>query len=833
MKKCLFIFLWLMCVFSNALFSQAPFAPITTVASIVNATTIPADVIVPVTVTDFTDIGNIKLTLLYQSTCVTYISATLNPAFTGMTVNSATPGKLIITWNGTTGVTLPDQTHLLDLTFTYVISTSSLQWEIGSTTCKYKKYAGGSYTACIDQPYENFYINGGVSNRSAPITIAAVTPEAIPGNYPIQVMVVDFSSISAISFSLEYDPDVLTYLDTYTINPVLASGVLNIGNNPGDPGKMNISLSWFGGTVNLPDSSILISFDFSYSNTNAGYSTLRWVENVENGSTCEYGDEYGISLLDSPTSYHYKNGLIYSSNQFAPQTWLPVITNPVPSGTLAIPVNVNNFSNISSFTLSFEYDTTAMTYNSYVPHTAFGTALSVANNLNTGSKRKIVISYSGTSPMSLPDASSIVTLNFQYLTGTSPLTWLVDDAISCRFNDSNGNAYYDLPKSSYYQNGIVAPGVAPRTVAWYASPTLGQQFTVPVIVYDFSGIGLFKLTLDFDPGVLTYQGATLVPAIGGTFSAVTAGSGRVVIDWSGTPASLPDSSDLINLTFTYNGGSTALTWFDNGNSCKYAGSLSGASLYDQPRSNFYINGYIGPNPLIANFSASTLTCEVNDTIAFIDLTTGGPTSWNWSISPSTYYFVNGTNAYSQNPQVRFTSNGAYTIILFVSRESIGSMKFKQDYIHAGISGLWTGITSIDWNTASNWHNYLVPGSTVDVLIPASATFWPHINGNLSLGIHCNNITLEGASQLTVDGNLTMNAGTSLTFTGSGTLILGGNWSNSGVFNAGTSIVNFTGPNDASILGGASPETFYKIVLSKTNANLSVQGFINVIGTENK
>jgi hypothetical protein len=89
--------------------------------------------------------------------------------------------------------------------------------------------------------------------------------------------------------------------------------------------------------------------------------------------------------------------------------------------------------------------------------------------------------------------------------------------------------------------------------------------------------------------------------------------------------------------------------------------------------------------------------------------------------------------------------------------------------------------------------------------------------------------MEGASQLSLGGNFTINTGASLTFTGSGTLFLGGSWSNSGVFNTGTGTVEFTGSQDASILGGASPETFYNIIVSKTNATLTIYGFINVSG----
>jgi hypothetical protein len=66
------------------------------------------------------------------------------------------------------------------------------------------------------------------------------------------------------------------------------------------------------------------------------------------------------------------------------------------------------------------------------------------------------------------------------------------------------------------------------------------------------------------------------------------------------------------------------------------------------------------------------------------------------------------------------------------------------------------------------------------------------------------------------------------------LHLGGNWLNSGTFNMGNSTIDFTGPDDASILTGGSPESFYKIEVSKNNsAKLHIQGTVHVtgIGTE--
>jgi PKD repeat protein len=293
------------------------------------------------------------------------------------------------------------------------------------------------------------------------------------------------------------------------------------------------------------------------------------------------------------------------------------------------------------------------------------------------------------------------------------------------------------------------------------------------------------------------------------------GSGRLLITWTGTAATLPDSTVLAGATFAYNGGSSQVAFYDNGGSCSYATGPSAPALYDSPQAEFYVNGFVGPSLLAADFSVSNRYPLVHQAITLTDLSTGSPTAWKWTISPPNAVFVGGTTSTSQNPQVKFTTNGIYSITLKVYKGTQVAVRVRTSYIYAGTPGLWTGITGTDWQTASNWHNFIVPATTVGVEIPTSAPNWPLLPGDLSIGGLCNGVTMTGNAQVTVEGDLIIQPGKSLVFTGAGQLHLGGDWDNQGTFSCGTGNIRFTGgTGSATIIDHGTTETFYKITVEK-------------------
>jgi photosystem II stability/assembly factor-like uncharacterized protein len=204
---------------------------------------------------------------------------------------------------------------------------------------------------------------------------------------------------------------------------------------------------------------------------------------------------------------------------------------------------------------------------------------------------------------------------------------------------------------------------------------------------------------------------------------------------------------------------------------------------------------------VVDFAANnTLPPNVSTPVLIMDLSTNSPTAWSWSFNPNTVTFTGGTSSTSQNPIVLFTNPGAYTVTLTTTNAYGNDTETKTAYIHVGTPGLWTGNTSTDWNTSTNWQNHLTPTSALGVTINPGSSNWPIYTGNFNIGTPCATLAMTGNSEITVTGNLTIPAGKVLTCSGNSTINVGGDWINYGTFTPGMSVVKMNG-NTNSLLTG--------------------------------
>lgn len=297
MKKRYTILTGILGFLSLALFSQN--APVTTAATILAPGPL---VTVPLKVTGFSDIGSISLTLDYNPAIVTMTGFTANPALPGFSTDWTTiPGRVVMSWFGLSGITLPDHSILVDLHFSGLVAgNTALSFFDDGTSCEYSKFDDGEYNILNDQPQSTYYIDGLITHhRDAPVTIAPVYTATPNTSICIPIKVVGFTDVGSASLTLLYDPAVLTFQSYYSAT-IPADWAWQVSADI--PGQL--VMGGFGSAFSLPDTSILYFACFQY---HGGTSLLEW---FDDGTSCEYSDEVYEPLYDLPQPVFYIDGLI-------------------------------------------------------------------------------------------------------------------------------------------------------------------------------------------------------------------------------------------------------------------------------------------------------------------------------------------------------------------------------------------------------------------------------------------------------------------------------------------------------------------------------------------
>jgi hypothetical protein len=149
-------------------------------------------------------------------------------------------------------------------------------------------------------------------------------------------------------------------------------------------------------------------------------------------------------------------------------------------------------------------------------------------------------------------------------------------------------------------------------------------------------------------------------------------------DWVPFKTNLPINSRITELEMYYD--------YANTSGCRISAGTYGRGLWQS-------DVYLTNSAPQTDFFADNIACT-GKTISLLDLTTGNPDFWQWTISPSTYSFVNGTDANSQNPQLNFNSTGSYTVKLYTRRKGWGySTLEKTNYVQVGSSTLTASASS--------------------------------------------------------------------------------------------------------------------------------------------
>jgi hypothetical protein len=229
-----------------------------------------------------------------------------------------------------------------------------------------------------------------------------------------------------------------------------------------------------------------------------------------------------------------------------------------------------------------------------------------------------------------------------------------------------------------------------------------------------------------------------------------------------------------------------------------SGSTGNCLITGSPTSSIVLTGNIIPGGklLIKNTSASNTVPHNPMPVADLSNITVAAFNGNDGLAiftgTSTIVdaFGNGINnadkSYHRNSNV-LNVNASFTIsewTLKTLTEVASSTNINSEFIGTHIfssTPTWTGATSTDWNTASNWNPATVPTSNDNVIIPSSGITNFPVATSLTIASG-STMTLNSNARLTVNGTLTNNG--TLTLESGATLVQGtGNTvAGSGTFN---------------------------------------------------
>lgn len=288
---------------------------------------------------------------------------------------------------------------------------------------------------------------------------------------------------------------------------------------------------------------------------------------------------------------------ISTLSSYAPKTTLPYCGMST-AGAVSVPIRVEDFNAVKSFTLIYKYYPTAITYSGSSSNPIFNSQnglLTIADGSAAGGMRKITLTFNGLNTISLPDNAILATINFNYIGGETVLEWRTDAS----FYYGPGNVQKcNTPTSDYLINGGVISNLAPITKIDSAIALEGNLATLTVRTWDFDDIRSGVLNLNYDDDVLTFSEALPNAAIADSFAVDATAPGNLELSFFDADTSLADGSVLMYVTFQYIGGSSPLTWFDDGASCQYFHCHLEDPMTDSPQTTYYLNGNISSSVFV-------------------------------------------------------------------------------------------------------------------------------------------------------------------------------------------------------------------------------------------
>ncbi|MCB0571902.1 MAG: gliding motility-associated C-terminal domain-containing protein [Phaeodactylibacter sp.] len=216
---------------------------------------------------NFLDVQNMSFTIEYDETQLDLQSVTnLNGNLMGFTIggsfDTSTPGIISVSWDGASGVTLPNDAKLFDICFSpigqdgtcsdVVFSSSPTPIELLNSNQENLTFNGEPGTVCINPAFDGFLL-----------TIQDKVVE--PGQqFCVPVTVLNFEDVVGLAFTINYNTSQLQFQQVTNLNPNLPT--FDVSANFGNPSPGFITMNYFNPSlagINLPNGAVLFEICFT------------------------------------------------------------------------------------------------------------------------------------------------------------------------------------------------------------------------------------------------------------------------------------------------------------------------------------------------------------------------------------------------------------------------------------------------------------------------------------------------------------------------------------------------------------------------------------------
>ncbi len=408
----------------------------------------------------------------------------------------------------------------------------------------------------------------------------------------------------------------------------------------------------------------------------------------------------------------------------------------------------------------------------------------------------------------------------------------VGTAYSQTVTASGGTAPYSYAVTS----GALPGGLSLSSGGTLAgTPTAGGTFTFTVTATDAStGSGPYSGSRSYSV-VINAQPVTAAPVVtapaNGSYVTTTTPTYSGTAPVGSTVTVYVDGTSIGTTTAPVTGAPFSLTQptgsplGQGSHTVRATAQSSGQAVSANSATNTFTVDSVAPTVTITStVSSPTSTSPIPVTVTFSeavtgfvsgDLTVTGGTVSGFSGSGTTYTF-NVTPAGNGTVTVNVPANVAQDA---AGNGNTAAPQYSITYAATVTATTWTGTSSTDWFTASNWTPAVVPTATIDATIPGTAPRMPLIASGSAVARNVN--IGNGATLAMSDGMLDVN----------------GNWTNNGAFVPTGGTVQFGStaqPNGPSI-GGSSVTRFWNLtvnsggVLLATAAGASARRLVTLNG----